>query len=100
MQSVTQHRGEGTTREQRADWLLENAAFERISKEPVEVWIVETPYGSVNEIEWDRRTCSCKDHEVHGHRLRCKHVRSVRKKRDKLKKDARQLAGFFGGEAA
>ena len=85
----------------RAIDLFWDAAFERTSKSP-EVWLVETTYGSVNEVELDRGTCSCKDFEMHTHLegFRCKHVISVDLKSRWLRKSARELAPYFGGEAA
>ena len=47
-------------RVQRAVDLYWDAAFERTSKSP-EVWVVETTYGSINEVDLDRGTCSCED---------------------------------------
>jgi len=107
---TTQHRipqveriGERETRQMRAEVLLETAAFERVSRKP-EVWLIETPYGSVHECELDRGRCDkgCKDFQIHGHLegFECKHIISCRMHSERMKKTVRVLAGFFGGEAA
>ena len=100
MDSVTQSAG-GEGRRQRGIELFRDAAFERVSKSP-EVWIVESTYGSINEVELDRGTCSCRDFEIHGRTdgFSCKHLTAARLKSRKLAKDARELSGYFGGEAA
>jgi predicted nucleic acid-binding Zn finger protein len=99
-QSVQQEQG-SDGRYQRAIDLFWDAAFERTSKSP-EVWVVETSYGSINEVDLDRGLCSCKDFEMHTHinGFRCKHVIAADLKSRWLRKNVRELAPYFGGEAA
>ena len=94
------------TREEGTGWkgaLLVRACCLRACLERPEVWIIETPSGSVYEMEWDRGTCGCTDYERHWHLdgFRCKHLRALRMKRDRAKKNARVRAqAVLRGEAA
>ncbi len=96
-ESIAERRaGERATRQSRGLELFREGAFERISRDP-ETWIVETSYGSANEVEIDRRRCSCKDFEYHWHidGFQCKHLVAARMYRAWLRKSARALAPVF-----
>ena len=89
----------------RAIDLFWDAAFERTSKSP-EVWVVETSYGSINEVETDRGTCSCRDYEINSRggntpNFYCKHKWAVNMKRVWLRQNVREIveAGYFGDAA-
>ena len=87
-------------RVQRAVDLFWDAAFERISKSP-EVWVVETTYGSVNEVDLDRGICSCEDFKRHTHirQFRCKHIISADWKSIWLRDSVLAVAPHFGSVA-
>ena len=99
MESIA-YRPIATTRQGRAIQLFHDAAFDRISKTP-EVWVVETTYRSVNEVNLDAVTCTCKDQEHHGHieGFMCKHLIAANLFSAWLRKSARDLSGYFGGGA-
>jgi hypothetical protein len=95
-----EQRGEG--RYLKAVDIFWTGALERKSKSP-EVWIVETVYGSVNEVEVDRGTCTCTDYEIHTYQRgisehMCKHKWAVNMKRVELRQNVREIveAGYFG----
>lgn len=96
--------GERQTRRMRAEMLVEDAVFERISPrgEEPQVWRIHTPKGTVYDMEVDRQTCQCEDFARHSHLegFRCKHLIALGIKRAWFKGMARDLAGYFGGEAA
>jgi hypothetical protein len=90
----------GRTRQQRGIDLFLRGGFERSGRD---FWIVENPdTRAVYEVDTARNRCTCRDFEMHGHidGFLCKHAVAANLKAHWLKKNARELAGFFGGEAA
>lgn len=83
-------RGEGTTRQTRAEDLFRDGAFERVSREP-DVWIVESVKGSVHTVDLSKGSCSCADYEYHRHieKFACKHGLATHMKAEWLRRSAR-----------
>lgn len=99
MQSIA-NRGARGTRQSRGIDLYLAGGFERTGKD---LWLVENPANrSVYEVDTARNRCNCPDDKKFRHisGFLCKHTIAVNLKAAKLRKAARDLTGFFGGEAA
>lgn len=80
--------------------LFYEGVFEKVAPD---TWLVDNlKTRSTHLVRLDKVTCNCKDFEIHGHNpeFKCKHIIAADLKDRWLRKNVRELAGFFGGEAA
>ena len=99
-QSIQGTGDHGENRRRRGQELYERGVFERITRD---VFVVQNPKTmGVYTVNLERVSCTCSDFEHHGHipEFKCKHIYGVERYAAWVRKTARALAPFFGGEAA